>query len=171
MARTIALMCIGSQFPLSPMWKMIEDFAPTSTTRLHGKIFTVHTIDPNVVTAIYILLKQDKSSMLSLDLWEQLYILRVLCILVPKPSFNVVRFGKQKVSGGGGGGSSGGKRKKPTTNNNEEEDDDMDNQRVRKNSKASEAQKRKVVKTTTTVAAEYTEKPKKKMTAKGNVIS
>ena len=164
-------MCIGSQFPLSPMWKMIADFAPTSTTRLHGKIFTVHTIDPNVVTAIYILLKQDKNSMLSLDLWEQLYILRVLCILVPKPSFNVVRFGKQKVSGGEGGGNGGGKRKKPMNNNNEEEDDDdMDNQRARKNSKALEAQKSKVVKTTTTVAAEYTEKPRKKLSVKGNVI-
>jgi hypothetical protein len=157
------------------MWKMISDVAPTSTMRLHGKIFTDNTIDPDVVTAIYILLKQDKNSILSLDLWEQLYILRVLCILVPKPSFNVVGFGKQKVSGGGGGGGSGGssgsKRKKPTTNNNEEEEDDMDTQRVRKNSKASNAQKSKVVKTTTTVAAEYTEKPKKNMTAKGNVIS
>ena len=156
------------------MWKMISDVAPTSTMRLHGKMFTDNTIDPDVVTAIYILLKQDKNSMLSLDLWEQLYILRVLCILVPKPSFNVVGFGKQKVSGGrggGGGGSSGGKRKKSNTSNNEEEEDDMDNQRARKNSKASNAQKSKVVKTTTTVAAEYTEKPKKKMTAKGNVIS
>ena len=155
---------------------MIADVAPTSTMRLHGKIFTVNTIDPDIVTAIYILLKQDKSSMLSLDLWEQLYILRVLCILVPKPSFNVVGFGKQKVSvgrgGGGGGGSSssGGKRKKSNTSNNEEEEDDIDNQRVRKNSKASNTQKSKVVKTTTTVAAEYTEKPKKKLTAKGNVI-
>jgi hypothetical protein len=133
------------------MWKMIEDFAPTSTTRLHGKIFTVHTIDPNVVTAIFILLKQDKSSMLSLDLWEQLYILRVLCILVPKPSFNVVGFGKQKVSGGEGGGNGGGKRKKPM-NNNQEENDDMDNQRARKNNKASNAHKSKVMKATTTVA-------------------
>jgi len=120
-------MRIGSQFPLPPMWKMKADVAPTSTMRLHGKIFTVHTIDPNVVTAIYILLKQDKSSILSLDLWEQLYILRVLCILVPKPSFNVVGFGKQKVSGGGGGGngSGSGKRKKPI-NNNKEEEEDMD---------------------------------------------
>jgi len=170
-------MCIGSQFPLSPIWKMISDVAPTSTMRPHGKMFTDNTIEPDVVTAIYILLKQDKNSMLSLDLWEQLYILRVLCILVPKPSFNVVGFGKQKVSvgrgGGGGGGSSssGGKRKKSNTSNNEEEEDEIDNQRIRKSSKASNTQKSKVVKTITTVAADYTEKPKKKLTAKGNVIS
>ena len=116
------------------------------------RLFTVNTIDPNVVTAIYILLKQDKSSMLSLDLWEQLYILRVLCILIPNPSFNVVGFGKQKVSGGEGGGNGGGKRKKPM-NNNEEEDDDMDNQRDRKNSKASNAHKSKVMKATRTTVA------------------
>ena len=156
---------------------MISDVAPTSTMRPHGKMFTDNTIEPDVVTAIYILLKQDKNSMLSLDLWEQLYILRVLCILVPKPSFNVVGFGKQKVSvgrgGGGGGGSSssGGKRKKSNTSNNEEEEDEIDNQRIRKSSKASNTQKSKVVKTITTVAADYTEKPKKKLTAKGNVIS
>ena len=98
-------MLIGSQFPLSPLWKMISDVAPTSTVRLHGKIFTPNTIDPDVVTAIYILLKQDKNSMLTLDIWEQLYILRVLCVLVPKVSYNAIGFGKQKgsaeVRGGG----------------------------------------------------------------------
>ena len=46
----------------------------------------------------------------------------------------------------------------------------MEDQRARKNRKASQLNKGNVVIAVTAIAAEYTERPKKKLTAKGNVI-
>ena len=71
-------MVLASQFPCSPIWKEIEDVFPSSTTRIHARLFSSHIISPNVVTAIYTLLKVDKQSILKyVPLWEQQYILRV----------------------------------------------------------------------------------------------
>jgi len=88
-------MVLASQFPCSPIWKEIEDVFPSSTTRIHARLFSSQIISPNVVTAIYTLLKVDKQSILKyVPLWEQQYILRVLCILAPKEKYNLLGFGR-----------------------------------------------------------------------------
>jgi len=88
-------MVLASQFPCSPIWQEIEDVFPSSTTRIHARLFSSQIISPNVVTAIYTLLKVDKQSILKyVPLWEQQYILRVLCILAPKEKYNLLGFGR-----------------------------------------------------------------------------
>ena len=87
-------MLIAAQFPCSPLWKEIEDINPSATSRIHTRLFSIQAIDPNIVTAIYKLLKIDKQSILKfVPLWEQQYILRVLCIVVPKEKYNLPGFG------------------------------------------------------------------------------
>jgi hypothetical protein len=87
-------MLVAAQFPCSPLWKEIDDVSPSATTRIHTRLFDSQTIHPNIVTAIYKLLQIDKQSILKyLPLWEQQYILRVLCILVPKEKYNLPGFG------------------------------------------------------------------------------
>jgi hypothetical protein len=153
-------MLVAAQFPYSPIWKMIDDVKATSSTRLHGKIFTKNTIEPNIVTAIYIVLKQDKNSLLSLPMWEQLYILRVLCILCPKSKYNLIGFGELKDQGDGDDKPSAGKKRKGKSNNlggeeeGEEEYDDEE-RREKKRSAAKKSNKKTVVSTKSNVTEDY----------------
>ena len=182
-------MLVGAQFPYSPIWDMIDEVKATSTTRLHSKIFTKNTIHPNIVTAIYVLLKQDKNSLLSLPIWEQLYTLRVLCILVPKKKYNQIGFGELKVLGDEGDDDENGdgkKRKKRQSNMGEEENENdeevLEVRRDKKKESARNSNKKTVLGTSTSVTEDYggeglgvglqsklkMKRPLKKLTAKGN---
>ena len=155
-------MLVGAQFPFSPLWDMIDEVKATSSTRLHAKIFTKNTIHPNIVTAIYVLLKQDKNSLLSLPIWEQLYILRILCILVPKKKYNMIGFGELKDFGDDDDDDENGdgkKRKKRQSNMGEEEnendEEELEERREKKKENARKSNKKTVLGTSTSITEDY----------------
>ena len=154
-------MLVGAQFPFSPLWDMIDEVKATSSTRLHAKIFTKNTIHPNIVTAIYVLLKQDKNSLLSLPIWEQLYILRILCILVPKKKYNMIGFGELKDFGDDDDDEDGdGKKRKKRQSNMEEEENENDEEEVeerreKKKENARKSNKKTVLGTSTSITEDY----------------
>jgi hypothetical protein len=147
-------MLVAAQFPYSPIWNDMDRINLTSSNRNYYRIFSSQVIHPNIVTKIFLLLSMDrKSILLNVPLWEQLYILRTLCILVPKEKYNITGFGELKVTKDNAG--PGGKKSSRKVDD-QDEQDDQDNQDDNKTKKRTRSKVvKKVLGLQTSIANEY----------------
>jgi hypothetical protein len=93
-----------------------------------------------------------KSILLNVPLWEQLYILRTLCILVPKEKYNITGFGELKVTKDNAGGKKS--SRKVDDEDNQDDPDDQDDNKTKKRTRSKVV--KKVLGLQTSIANEYT---------------